>query len=351
MNSTLTLSEQPKGELATPDAYENIQKLYTLVKNTINGDLNEEEFQLFMHDCKRQGVHPLDRLIHPTIRTDRKTGVRKYTAITSIDLFRMRAEATGELAGNDDPVFSRKIGDAGFEAKVTVWRMVQGQRCPFTATARWSEYKPPPPNDFMWNTKPHVMLGKCAEALALRKAFPKQLGSLYVREEMEQAGVPGEHPAPEAPAKEPLVVVDAPQPEPPKSDFIAAAQEAHDKAKANGYQPEQPAMSGTDLTTKEAQQLQAQVIAPAKSEKKIPADAQVMLVEVLGYNPNPREVSNGSKTYSLKLKDLENGTGEFWTSTFHKDSWETGKLLKGKQAWLTYKYSGKYINFYDIRAV
>lgn len=344
MESTLTpIPQSGKGEIATPEAFENIQKLYNLVKNTINGDLNEEEFQLFMHDCKRQGIHVLDRLIHPTIRTDKKTGARRYTPITSIDLFRMRAEATGELAGNDDPVFSGPVAQSPFEAKVTVWRMVQGQRCPFTATARWVEYKPSPPHDFMWNTKPHVMLGKCAEALALRKAFPKQLGALYIREEMEQAGVPGEA-APAEPPKEPLVVIDQPATV-PASEFLQAAQEAHDKAKANAYQPEPVA----EMTTQEAQQLQAQVIAPSKSDK-IPADAQVMLVEVLGFNPNPRPVGDkGSMSYSLKVKDLENGTGEFWTSTFHKDAWETGKLLKGKNAWLTYKYKGKYINFFDIR--
>ncbi len=39
----------------------------------------------------------------------------------------------------------------------------------------------------MWAEKPHVMLAKCAEAAALRKAFPQQLGDLYTKEEIVQA--------------------------------------------------------------------------------------------------------------------------------------------------------------------
>jgi hypothetical protein len=69
-----------------------------------------------------------------------------------------------------------------------VYRLTQGQRFAYTATARWSEYKPDQ-NDFMWRKMPHTMLGKCAEALALRKGFPRQLAGLYAKEELDQANV------------------------------------------------------------------------------------------------------------------------------------------------------------------
>jgi len=154
-----------------------------LVKTTVAAGATPPELQLFLYDCARQGVHPLDKLIHFTKRAG------KYTPITSIDFLRIRAAESGECVGIDDAVFSGSltIKEPNFTATVTVYRLVQGQRAPFSATARWSEYKPAD-QDFMWKKMPHVMLGKCAEALALRKAFPKQLHGLYVKEEMDQSG-------------------------------------------------------------------------------------------------------------------------------------------------------------------
>jgi phage recombination protein Bet len=151
-----------------------------LIRTTIAKDATDAELQLFFHDCRRQGVHPLDKLIHFTKRSG------KYTPITSIDFMRIRAAATGECIGIDDAIFSGSPKSGDFAASVTVWRFVHGQRSAFTATARWTEYKPDA-NDFMWQKMPFVMLGKCAEALALRKGFPQQLAGLYAKEELDQA--------------------------------------------------------------------------------------------------------------------------------------------------------------------
>lgn len=152
-----------------------------LIRRTVAKDATPDELKLYLFDCARQGVHPLDKLIHFTKRSG------KYTPVTSIDFMRIRAADSGEYAGSDDAVYgdSEGLPEHPVKATVTVWRMVQGQRCSFTATARWAEYKPE--QAFMWNKMPFLMLGKCAEALALRKGFPKQLAGLYAKEEMDQA--------------------------------------------------------------------------------------------------------------------------------------------------------------------
>jgi phage recombination protein Bet len=150
-----------------------------LVKRTVASGATDAELKLYLYDCQRQGVHPLDRLLHFTKRGG------KYVPVTSIDLMRIRAAETDEYAGSDDACFLGG-GDYPTSATVTVWRLVQGQRYAFTATARWAEYKPDQ-NDFQWRKMPHTMLAKCAEALALRKGFPRQLAGLYAREELDQA--------------------------------------------------------------------------------------------------------------------------------------------------------------------
>ena len=64
-------------------------------------------------------------------------------------------------------------------------------RCSFTSSAYWDEYTT---GKNLWVTLPHVMLAKCAESQALRKAFPADLSGIYTIEEMGQAENPDRKP-------------------------------------------------------------------------------------------------------------------------------------------------------------
>src|SRR5215831_10697134 len=85
-----------------------------LIKRTVAQGATDAELKLYLFDCARHGVHPLDKLIHFTKRGN------KYTPVTSIDFMRIRAAETGEMAGSDLAVFEGAPYDPGFIARVTV---------------------------------------------------------------------------------------------------------------------------------------------------------------------------------------------------------------------------------------
>jgi phage recombination protein Bet len=197
-----------------------------LVRRTIAQGATDDELALYLYDCQRHGVHPLDKLLHFTKRGG------KYVPITSIDLMRTRAAETGDCLGISDAYFTGTPQHADFAATVTVRRLVQGQTAEFTATARWAEYYPGQgPPGIMWRKMPHGQLGKCAEGLALRKGFPKQLAGLYAREEMDQA------PEGESTADVPPAPTEPP-PAPAETPASAAEPEPWDEEQENGHADE-----------------------------------------------------------------------------------------------------------------
>lgn len=155
-----------------------------LITRTICKGADPDELSLFLSVCNRTGLDPFLRQLHAVFRYDKQTGRNVMSIQVGIDGYRLLADRTGAYAGSDEPLYEEDAGDFPLKATVTVWRLVGGLRCPFTASARWNEYKAPGP---MWGKMPFLMLGKVAEALALRKAFPAELSGLYTREEMDQA--------------------------------------------------------------------------------------------------------------------------------------------------------------------
>ena len=178
------------------------QQIAVLEAGGIDGDVSDAELAAFLHECQRRKLDPFTRQIYLIGRWNKGKGRKVYRSQTSIDGFRLVARRAADKSGIDysyeDTIwFDDKGGrheiwlsdqpPAG--AKVVVIR--NGSR--FDAVARFGAYvqtdKYGNPSG-QWTSMADVMIAKCAEALALRKAFPEDLGGIYTEEEMAQADNP-----------------------------------------------------------------------------------------------------------------------------------------------------------------
>lgn len=164
-------------------------KKVDILRKTICVGLTNEELGLFLHVCKRSGLDPFSRQIHPVKRGGK--GGEKMTIQTGIDGYRLIADRTGKYMPGKPCSFEYKNGSQVFSATAYVKKMdCRGEWHEISHTVYMEEYagkKFDGSLTEMWKTKPHIMLGKCAEAAVLRKAFPSDLSGIYTQEEMQQA--------------------------------------------------------------------------------------------------------------------------------------------------------------------
>jgi phage recombination protein Bet len=146
------------------------------------------DLAFFFHQAQRTGLDPFARQIYMINRGGR-WGIQ-----TSIDGFRIIAQRSGQYAGQTAPYWCGDDGawkDAWLSntpptaAKIGVYRSNFAEAT--WAIARWESYAVM--NNPIWKKMPDVMLAKCAESLALRKAFPNDLSGIYTDEEMSQVDV------------------------------------------------------------------------------------------------------------------------------------------------------------------
>ena len=147
--------------------------------------------------CQAAHLDPMLKPVHIVPVYQKGRGMVDVV-MPGIGLYRIQAARTGQYAGISDPEFGPPITAnlAGVEVTYPEWcrvtvkrQMSNGLVAEFTASERWMENYATSGRDTiapnaMWKRRAYAQLAKCAEAQALRKAFP-EVGSAPTADEME----------------------------------------------------------------------------------------------------------------------------------------------------------------------
>lgn len=208
-------------------------KQLELIRRTVAGDTNQDEFDLFMEVAKARGLNPFLKQIYAFVYNKDDAKKRKLSIVTAIDGYRIIAARCRDYRPSDEPtefVTDEKVRSSENPAAIVkaVTRGYKfgpdGKWYPVVGEAFWDEYVPikedivggfdwvetgqkwPDGNpkkkkvpkdgaelmrvpDNLWNKMPHGQIGKCSEAQMLRKGWPEDFSGVYVAEEMDRARV------------------------------------------------------------------------------------------------------------------------------------------------------------------
>jgi phage recombination protein Bet len=184
-------------DIVQVNTWSNDRAQLDLIKRTFAAGTSDDEFNLFVGTCKRLGLDPFARQAFCVKRWDTAKRAEVAQTQVSIDGFRVVAERSGAYEGQTPPQWCgadgvwREVWLADVPpaaARVGVYR--RGHRDAMYGIARYASFvqtkREGGPNR-MWATMPDIMLAKCAEAQALRRAFPQDLSGIYTPDEMGQA--------------------------------------------------------------------------------------------------------------------------------------------------------------------
>jgi len=184
--------------------------LFKTLKNVVYPGSSDESVHLVNSYCKARKLDPLLKLLHivpmPVYENGEMSGY-KDTIMPGIGLYRVNATRTGRYIGISDtefgPNIKERLGNGKYSieveypewARVSVFKMVGEIKCEFSSgKVYWKEEyastKYGKPNS-MWAKRVRGQIAKCAEAQALRRAFPEENG-MHTAEEMEGKSFSGE---------------------------------------------------------------------------------------------------------------------------------------------------------------
>jgi phage recombination protein Bet len=189
------LTKTESGALAISDA-----EMLNVLQNSLYPGAAIESIKLVLSYCKAAKLDPMQKPVHIVPMWNAKAGRTVDVVMPGVNLYRTQAMRSGECAGVSEPEFGPDVNENIGGAQITYpqWcrvtiqrRLPTGEIAAFTAREFWKENyavrggkeKSIAPNA-MWSKRPYGQVAKCAEAQALRKAFP-EIASQPTADEME----------------------------------------------------------------------------------------------------------------------------------------------------------------------
>lgn len=185
------------------------KELIDVLRNSLYPGAQDNSIKMVISYCKASNLDPMQKPVHIVPIYDSKAKGMRDVVMPGIGLYRSQASRSGEYAGVSEPEFGEDVTETfaeekGYEGKVrkavtvtypkwcrvTVKRLLpNGSIVEFTAKELWKENyatagKDSQQPNAMWTRRPYAQLAKCAEAQALRKAFP-EFGAQPTADEME----------------------------------------------------------------------------------------------------------------------------------------------------------------------
>ncbi len=202
-------------------AGEQAEAIRRAMKSSLYPGASDDSIEMVLSYCQATGLDPMTKPVHIVPMRVKigenpdgspKMGMRDVI-MPGIGKYRIDAARTGQYAGCSEPEFGplrtmesmREVWSDGpnnrrqktlqpfsFEypewCRVTVRKLLGNQLVEFSAKEYWLENyasKADGTPNAMWEKRAFGQLAKCAEAQALRKAFPEAVGSQPTAEEME----------------------------------------------------------------------------------------------------------------------------------------------------------------------
>lgn len=183
---------QGGGALAMSEA-----ELMAVLSNSLYPGAKPESIKMVIGYCKASGLDPMQKPVHIVPMWDSKAKGMRDVIMPGIGSYRTQAARSGEYAGISEPEFGEDVTTSlgGHQMTYPAWCRVvvkrllpNGTMAEFAATERWLENYATAGKDSlqpnaMWKRRPYAQLAKCAEAQALRKAFP-EFGAQPTADEM-----------------------------------------------------------------------------------------------------------------------------------------------------------------------